>query len=96
MTSLGPCTSRGWNREAGSGTACPSSSWNRYSVPAPLSTVVSNQPLPVGAMSCAPCAGPFSTTTCTLLHDGAQKRNRVRGRVPLAPINCALNGRQCA
>jgi maltooligosyltrehalose synthase len=50
ITSLGPCTSSGWKREAGSGTYWPPSIRKRYCVPGFAASVTSsNQPLSDGA-----------------------------------------------
>ncbi len=93
ITSLGPCTSSGWNRDAGSGTRTSPPSWStrkRYRVPggAPMATTVAQ-----------PCAsrvigqsGPDSSSwTLTSRAVGAHSAKRVRP----APSHSAPNGIRC-
>src|ERR1700712_6075078 len=74
MTSLGPWTSAGWNRDAGSGTASPSSRTNLYKGPAlQVGLVSSYQPssaLVIGTRL------PSLSTRDTFVWFGAHRRKR--------------------
>src|SRR4051812_40452890 len=73
ITSLGPSTSCGWKREAGSGTSCPPLIRYRYSVPAPASgSRCSYHPSRSRLRETDFCP----TTNSTPFADGAHRRKR--------------------
>src|SRR4051812_7524836 len=73
ITSLGPSTSCGWKREAGSGTSCPPLIRYRYSVPAPASgSRCSYQP----SRSRLRATDFSPTTNSTRFAEGAHRRKR--------------------
>lgn len=71
---LAPCTSSGLNRDAGSGTRCPSGKTKQYRSPgfAPGMSS-SNQPSPIEVIGRRICASPLSNSMSTSFTPGAQR-----------------------